>query len=55
MEDHRNGLVKIKVRSTDKGDLLKELALSGITEATLFPEMEYQAKQIKEHHKYKYI
>jgi len=55
MEDHRNDLVKIKVRSTDKGDLLKELALSGITEATLFPEMEYQAKQIKEHHKHKYI
>lgn len=48
MERSESSLIKIKIRSTDKNRLLKELALSGITEATLFPEMEYQAKQIKE-------
>ncbi len=47
LED-RKSLFKIKIKSVDKENLLKELALSGINEATLFPEMEYQAKQIKE-------
>lgn len=48
MEEYEASLVKIKVKSADKVKLLKELALSGITEASLYPEMEYQAKQIKE-------
>ncbi len=48
MENTKSNLIKIKIKSTDKENLLKELALTGITEATLFPEMEYQAKQIKE-------
>ena len=52
MERYENSLVKIKIKSDDKEKLLKELALSGITEATLFPEMEYQARQIREHYKF---
>ncbi|MGJ0485303.1 MAG: FRG domain-containing protein [Methylomicrobium sp.] len=41
-------LVKIKVKREDKPKLLDELAMLGIYEATLFPEMEYQSKQIKD-------
>lgn len=55
MEQNENTLVKIKVKSSDKAKLLKELALSGITEANLYPEMEYQAKQIREHYKHSII
>ena len=50
-EIFKDSLVKIRIKSTDKNKLLKEMALTGITEATLFPEMEYQAKQIKELYK----
>ncbi|MEI6706763.1 MAG: hypothetical protein WCK96_06455 [Methylococcales bacterium] len=52
METSENGLIKIKIRSADKEKLLKELALTGITEATLFPEMEYQTKHIKQQYKF---
>ena len=51
MEAHScltNNLVKVKIKSADKHHLLQELRLSGITECTLFPEMEYQAKDIRE-------
>ena len=51
MEDEmytRNSLIKIKILKSDKENLLRELAYSGIKESTLFPEMEYQAKEIKE-------
>lgn len=41
-------LVKIKIKSSSKEKLMKELALSGIIESTLFPEMEYQAKRIRQ-------
>ncbi len=51
IENSENSLVKIKVRSVDKSKLLKELALTGITESTIFPEMEYQTKDIKHLHK----
>jgi hypothetical protein len=51
MERYENSLIKIKIRSEDKDKLLRELALSGINEATLFPEMEYQTKHIKQQHK----
>ncbi|NMR27991.1 FRG domain-containing protein [Pseudoalteromonas sp. NEC-BIFX-2020_015] len=40
-------LIKIKISKEDKKKLLKELLYSGISESTLFPEMEYQAKEIK--------
>ena len=43
-------LSKIKISKADKMNLLKELAYAGIKEATLFPEMEYQAKEIKALH-----
>ncbi|MGH1404357.1 MAG: FRG domain-containing protein [Alphaproteobacteria bacterium] len=48
-QDHYAGdsLLKIKVLAKDKSTLLKELEYVGIREATLFPEMEYQAKEIK--------
>jgi hypothetical protein len=51
MERCENSLIKIKIKATDKDKLLKELALTGITEATLFPEMEYQTKYIKQQYK----
>ncbi len=48
-QDHYagNSLVKIKILEKDKPALLKELEYVGVREATLFPEMEYQAKEIK--------
>ena len=48
-QDHYagNSLLKIKIQSESKAQLLKELEYVGIREATLFPEMEYQAKEIK--------
>lgn len=52
--DARDNLVKIKVKREDKQKLLVELGLSGICEATLFPEMEYQSKQIKDRYKKAY-
>ncbi len=42
-----NSLLKIRIKSESKPQLLKELEFVGIREATLFPEMEYQAKEIK--------
>ena len=51
MENYENGLIKIKIKCGDKEKLLKELALTGITEATLFPEMEYQTKYIRQQYK----
>jgi len=51
MEAHpylTNNLVKTRIKSEDKQKLLQELKLSGIRECTLFPEMEYQAKDIRE-------
>jgi hypothetical protein len=48
-QDHYAGssLLKIRIHSGSKAQLLKELEHLGIREATLFPEMEYQAKEIK--------
>ncbi|EGQ9313367.1 FRG domain-containing protein [Vibrio vulnificus] len=49
LEEHtysENALIKIKISCADKERLLRELEFSGIREATLFPEMEYQAKEI---------
>lgn len=40
-------LIKLKVLKEHKVRLLKELSYAGIREATLFPEMEYQAREIK--------
>lgn len=51
METHTysdNSLTKIKILAKDKSNILKELEYAGIREATLFPEMEYQAKEIRE-------
>jgi hypothetical protein len=42
-----NDLIKIKISKDIKQSLLGELALAGISKATLFPEMEYQAEDIK--------
>ncbi len=53
MEDEMytgQSLIKLKISKDDKTSLLRELSYSGIREATLFPEMEYQAKEIKELH-----
>jgi len=50
MEEHpylRNKLIKIKIKSCDKEKIIQELNLPGIKESTLFPEMEYQARDIK--------
>jgi hypothetical protein len=49
LEEHiysKDALIKIKISRNDKKRLIKELNFSGIREATLFPEMEYQAKDI---------
>ena len=49
MEEHtysEGSLIKLKILGKDKINILKELQYVGITEATLFPEMEYQAKDI---------
>lgn len=51
MEKYENSLLKIKIKNENKDNLISELALFGITEATLFPEMEYQSKQIKQQFK----
>lgn len=40
-------LIKLKILKEHKAGILKELAYAGIKEATLFPEMEYQAREIK--------
>lgn len=53
MEDEMytgQSLLKLKISKDDKSSLLRELSYAGIREATLFPEMEYQAKEIKELH-----
>lgn len=42
-----DSLLKIKILAKNKNLLLKELEYVGIREATLFPEMEYQAQEIK--------
>ena len=49
MEKHPDleGMVKLRIRADAKGPMLHELGVSGIREATLFPEMEYQARDIK--------
>lgn len=50
MEDEMysgNSLIKIKIAKEDKESILKELFYAGIKEATLFPEMEFQARDIK--------
>jgi len=50
METHpylKEKLVKIKIKASDKGNFIKELSLAGIRKATLYPEMEYQAEEIK--------
>lgn len=49
LENHsfcQRKLLKIKVKAEDKAKLLSELRHMGIREATLFPEMEYQAREI---------
>lgn len=49
MEEHRLvDMLKFRIGSSDKEPLLRELSLSGISEPFLFPEMEYQAKDIKQ-------
>lgn len=53
MEEEAKFLIKIKITPANKKSILEELKLLGITEATLFPEMEYQAKHIKELYAYK--
>lgn len=51
MEQHpfliNNNLTKIRIKAADKKAIMHELEVSGIREAILFPEMEYQAKEIK--------
>jgi len=42
-----SSLIKLKISKEHKGKLLEELSYAGIKEATLFPEMEYQAREIK--------
>jgi hypothetical protein len=43
-----NSLVKLRIKSGDKSVIREELRLCGVNEPTLFPEMEYQAKEIKQ-------
>lgn len=40
-------LLKIRIKAGKKQSLLKELAYAGIKESTLFPDMEYQVREIK--------
>lgn len=40
-------LIKLKISREHKVDILNELSYAGIKEATLLPEMEYQAREIK--------
>lgn len=42
-----DSLIKIKIPSDAKSSIEEELFYCGITEATIFPELEYQANQIK--------
>ncbi|NWA59671.1 FRG domain-containing protein [Pantoea sp. B9002] len=42
-----DSLIKMRIRKETKLKLLKELEYAGIKESTLFPEMEYQAREIK--------
>lgn len=51
MEEHPyadNSLLKIRIPAQSKEPLLSELHYAGIREATLFPDMEYQAKEIRD-------
>jgi len=50
-----NSLMKITILAKNKRLLLKELEHLGIREATLFPEMEYQAREIKNLYSSEYI
>jgi hypothetical protein len=45
-------LLKLKIKASDKRMLLHELDIAGIREATLFPEMDYQAREIEKKFKY---
>jgi hypothetical protein len=51
MEDYQSGLIKVKIKAKDKDKFLEELKLIGITESTIYPEMEYQTKYIKQQYK----
>lgn len=50
MEEHSDmvkRINKIRIKKEYKESFLKELSIAGIKESTLFPEMEYQVKDIK--------
>jgi len=50
MEEHSDiakKISKIRIKKEHKKSFLKELSVVGINESTLFPEMEYQVKDIK--------
>jgi len=50
MEEHSDivkKISKIRIKKEHKKSFLKELSVVGISESTLFPEMEYQVKDIK--------
>lgn len=50
LEEHsycQKSLIKMRISANDKPKLMRELEYAGIREATLFPEMEYQAREIK--------
>lgn len=54
-ENSHNQLFKIKIKKNDKKKLLQELNYLGINESSLFPEMEYQTKRIRDKHTNKMV
>lgn len=51
METHpylQDSLMKMRIKVSEKGKVIGELRISGIRDASLFPEMENQAMEIKE-------
>ncbi len=46
---------KIKIKASDKNDIKKDLSSLGISESTLFPEMEYQSKKVIEMYGYRQV
>lgn len=48
-------LDKIVIQKSRKSEIRRQLSLMGVNEAFLFPELQYQLKQIKEMYEYKNI
>ena len=47
---HNSHLISFEINNSSKDNIIDELNLLGINEATLFPELENQAKYLKKYY-----